>query len=69
MISALLVSTLLGAGPPSGLDLGAALRDIRRTFIEDGVDRVSATATHRVVSHADGSLELQGPQPDRKSVV
>lgn len=64
MLSALLVTTLLGAGP----DVGGAIREVRRAFIVDGEDLVSATATHRVVSHPDGSLELQGPQPLRFSL-
>ena len=59
MISSLLASAILAAAP----DLSAAITEARRTFIEDGDDRVSATATHRVISHADGSLELQGEQP------
>lgn len=64
MISALLLSSLLGASP----DLASSLREVRRAFLEDGADRVSATPTHRVVSHADGSLELQGVQPLRLSL-
>lgn len=64
MISALLFSSLLGANP----DVAASLQEVRRAFIEDGEDRVSATPTHRVVSHADGSLELQGAQPLRLSL-
>ena len=64
MISALFVSTFLGAAP----DIGAAIQSIRRNFIEDGADRVSATSTHRVISHADGSLELEGSHPLRLSL-
>ncbi|MDP1827410.1 MAG: hypothetical protein Q8L48_29340 [Archangium sp.] len=64
MISALLLSSVLGANP----DLVSSLREVRSTFLEDGADRVSATPTHRVVSHADGSLELQGVQPLRLSL-
>lgn len=68
MISALLLSTLVGAGPSPGLDPGEAIQAVRRAFIEDGVDRVSATPTHRVISRADGSLELQGQQTLRLSL-
>ncbi len=64
MIVALLLSSLLGAAP----DVGAVITEARRTFIDDGDDRVSATPTHRVISHADGSLELQGAQPLRLSL-
>lgn len=65
MISALLVSSLLGAGPASP---GDVIREVQRAFLEDGVDRVSATRTHRVISRADGTLELQGDQPLKLSL-
>lgn len=72
MISALLLSSLLGATPDLSVFASrrefASLREVRRAFIEDGADRVSSTPTHRVVSHADGSLELQGVQPLRLSL-
>ena len=69
MISAFVVSTLLGAGPGFfGPDVAERIDAVRRTFIEDGLDRVSATRTHRVISHPDGSLELQGLQPLRLSL-
>ena len=64
MISSLLVSVFFAAAP----DVGGAITEARRAFIEDGDDRVSATPTHRVVSHADGSLELQGAQSLRFSL-
>ena len=67
MISALVLASFFGA-TPAPIDLASAIRDVRRTFIEDGENRVSATPTHRVVSHADGSLELQGAQPLRITV-
>ncbi|MDP2275337.1 MAG: hypothetical protein Q8K32_31615 [Archangium sp.] len=65
MLSTLLLSTLLGAGPLPGPDVGSALQTVRQTFLEDGAARVAATATHRVIAHEDGSLELQGEQPLR----
>lgn len=73
MLSALLLSSLLGGTPdlaifPSRREFASSLREVRSTFIEDGADRVSSTPTHRVVSHADGSLELQGVQPLRLSL-
>ena len=68
MISALLLFTLLGAGSPSGPQVGAALSAVRRGFLEEGDDRVSITGSHRVVSHADGSLELKGELPLRVSL-
>lgn len=64
MISSLLASVLFAATP----DFSAAVTEARRAFIEDGEARVSATPTHRVVSHADGSLELQGGQSLRVSL-
>jgi hypothetical protein len=61
MISTLIVSALVGAGP----GFSERITGVRRAFLEDGADRVSATSTHRVISRADGSFELQGTQPLR----
>lgn len=66
MISALLVTTLLGSSP--GPEVGSAIQTVRRAFLDEGTDRVARTPTHRVISHADGSLELQGLQPLRVSL-
>ncbi len=68
MISALILSSLLGAGPLAGTEVEGALQTLRRSFLEEGPDRVARTATHRVISHQDGSLELQGEQPLRISL-